>query len=106
MQCFCTTYQSHRALVFPVSDPAYPRIEAARSLIHVISKVPKVAKTAVSALVDLGQSIFPSVTEEETAMLLKGTLAQEVYVRNACLQALQVRSHSEWHIYIAYPLAQ
>ncbi|KAG9085998.1 translational activator of GCN4, partial [Ceratobasidium sp. UAMH 11750] len=71
------------------SNPAYPRIEAARSLIYIISKVPKAAKGAVSALVDLGQSISASVTDEETNVLLKSTLAQEVYVRNACLQALQ-----------------
>ncbi|KAG9126171.1 translational activator of GCN4, partial [Ceratobasidium sp. 392] len=71
------------------SNPAYPRIEAARSLISIISKVPKAAKDAVSALVDLGQSISTSVTDEETDVLLKSTLAQEVYVRNACLQALQ-----------------
>lgn len=90
--------QTHCLSLLPVSDPAYPRIEAARSLIYAISKVPKVAKTAVSALVDLGQSIFPSVTEEETNMFLKSTLAQEVYVRNACLQALQVRSYHGRHI--------
>ncbi|KAG8759295.1 translational activator of GCN4, partial [Ceratobasidium sp. 428] len=71
------------------SNPAYPRIEAARSLIHIISKVPKAAKDALSALVDLGQSITASATDEETNVLLKNTLAQEVYVRNACLQALQ-----------------
>ncbi|KAF8756754.1 ARM repeat-containing protein [Rhizoctonia solani] len=71
------------------SDPAYPRIEAARSLIHIIGTVPKIAKNAVSALVDLGQSISANVTEEETNVLLRSTLAQEAYVRNACLQALQ-----------------
>ncbi|QRV98281.1 translational activator gcn1 [Ceratobasidium sp. AG-Ba] len=80
------------------SNPAYPRIEAARSLIYAISKVPKAAKNAVSALVDLGQSISDSVTDEETNVLLKSTLAQEVYVRNACLQALQPfdLTESEW----------
>ncbi|KAJ1305968.1 hypothetical protein OPQ81_010683 [Rhizoctonia solani] len=71
------------------SDTAYPRIEAARSLIHIVGSVPKIAKNAVSALVDLGQSISANATEEETNVLLRGTLAQEAYVRNACLQALQ-----------------
>ncbi|CAE6418409.1 unnamed protein product [Rhizoctonia solani] len=71
------------------SDPAYPRIEAARSLIYIVGNVPKAAKSAVSALVDLGQSISANVTEEETNVLLRSTLAQEAYVRNACLQALQ-----------------
>ncbi|CAE7122272.1 unnamed protein product [Rhizoctonia solani] len=71
------------------SDSAYPRIEAARSLIYIIGNVPKAAKSAVSALVDLGQSISANVSEEETNVLLRSTLAQEAYVRNACLQALQ-----------------
>ncbi|CAE6499296.1 unnamed protein product [Rhizoctonia solani] len=71
------------------SDSAYPRIEAARSLIYIIGNVPKAAKNAVSALVDLGQSISGNVTEEEITVLLRSTLAQEAYVRNACLQALQ-----------------
>ncbi|EUC57504.1 translational activator GCN1 [Rhizoctonia solani AG-3 Rhs1AP] len=71
------------------SDPAYPRIEAARSLIYIIGNAPKAAKSAVSALVDLGQSISANVTEEETNVLLRSTLAQEAYVRNACLQTLQ-----------------
>ncbi|KAG8757390.1 translational activator of GCN4, partial [Ceratobasidium sp. 423] len=71
------------------SDSAYPRIEAARSLIYIVGSVPKAAKSAVSALVDLGQSISTNVTEEETNVLLRSTLAQEAYVRNACLQALQ-----------------
>ncbi|KAH7334649.1 translational activator GCN1 [Rhizoctonia solani] len=71
------------------SNPAYPRTEAARSLIYIVGNVPKAAKSAVSALVDLGQSISANVTEEETNVLLRSTLAQEAYVRNACLQALQ-----------------
>ncbi|CAE6494446.1 unnamed protein product [Rhizoctonia solani] len=71
------------------SNTAYPRIEAARSLIYIVGNVPKAAKNAVSALVDLGQSISANVTEEETSVLLRSTLAQEAYVRNACLQALQ-----------------
>ncbi|QRV84214.1 translational activator gcn1 [Ceratobasidium sp. AG-Ba] len=61
------------------SNSAYPRIEAARSLIYISAKCPRLPKT-------LGQRTVES------------TLAQEVYVRNACLQALQPfdLTESEW----------
>lgn len=60
------------------------------SLIHVIRQQPRLAKDASSALVDIGQAIYPNVTTKETLVLLCGTLMQEVYVRTSCLQALQV----------------
>ena len=62
------------------------------SLIHVIRQQPRLAKDASSALVDIGQAIHSNVTPEETSVLLRGTLMQEVYVRASCLQALQVRA--------------
>jgi len=59
-------------------------------LIHLIRQQPKLAKGASSALADIGQVIHPNVTPEESSVLLRGTLMQEVYVRTSCLQALQV----------------
>jgi hypothetical protein len=61
------------------------------SLIHVIRQQPRLAKEASSALVDIGQAIHANVTPEETSVLLRGTLVQEVYARTSCLQALRVR---------------
>jgi hypothetical protein len=60
------------------------------SLLHVIRLQPKLAKEASSTLVGIAQTIHGNVTAEETKILLNGTLAQEVYVRTSCLQALQV----------------
>lgn len=60
-------------------------------MIHVIKQQPKLGKDASSALIDIGQAIFSNVTSDELQVLLNGTLTQEVYVRNSCLQTLQVR---------------
>ena len=76
----------------PVSDPAFPRTETVRDLIHAIRHQPKLAKDASSALIDIGQAMQANATKAETAQLLQGTLYQEVYVRTSCLQALQVWS--------------
>ena len=74
-----------------VSEPAYPRRRTCEDLLHVIKSQPKLAKEAASALIEIGQSMQSTATPDETQALLYGTLQQEVYVRNACLQALQVR---------------
>lgn len=60
-------------------------------LLHIIRQQPKLSKEASSALIDLGEAIQSSASPDELAVLLRGTLTQEVYVRNSCLQALQVR---------------
>ena len=69
-------------------------------LLHVIRNQPKLAKEASSALVELGQAIHSNATREEIDVLLEGSLSQEVYVRNACLQTLQVRSFTVAPFYI------
>lgn len=46
-------------------------------------------KSAASALINLGEAIKLNATLDEITALLKGTLSQEVVVRNASLQALQ-----------------
>ncbi|TFY63660.1 hypothetical protein EVJ58_g3122 [Rhodofomes roseus] len=72
-----------------LSDPAYPRRRTCEDLLYVIKNQPKLAKDAASALIDIGQSMHSTATLEEIQALLRGTLQQEVYVRNACLQTLQ-----------------
>ncbi|GBE83943.1 eIF-2-alpha kinase activator GCN1 [Sparassis crispa] len=71
------------------SEPTFPRIQTMENLIHVIRTQPKLAKEASSALIDLGEAMNPTATREEISALLRGTLLQEVYVRNSCLQTLQ-----------------
>ncbi|KAH9915889.1 armadillo-type protein [Fomitopsis serialis] len=44
---------------------------------------------AGESLIDIGQSMHSTATLDEIQTLLRGTLQQEVYVRNACLQTLQ-----------------
>lgn len=71
---------------------AFPRKQTLQLLIHIIRLQPKLSKEASSSLVDLGESIHGSALKEEIETLVRGTLFQEVYVRNSCLQALQVRN--------------
>ncbi|KAH9944598.1 armadillo-type protein [Amylocystis lapponica] len=70
-------------------DPAFPRIRTMETLLHVIRNQPKLAKDASSTLIDIGQAMQSTATRTEIEVLLRGTLLQEVYVRNSCLQALQ-----------------
>jgi hypothetical protein len=74
----------------PVSNPAFPRLQTIVNLLHTIRLQPKLSKEASSSLVDIGEAIQSSVSPNELSALLRGTLMQEVYVRNSCLQALQV----------------
>lgn len=60
------------------------------TLLLIINHQPKLTKAASSALVDLGEAIYTTATKEELNVLIRGTLVQEVYVRNSCLQTLQV----------------
>ena len=68
----------------------YPREQIMRGLLQIIRQQPKLAKAASSALVDIGQGIQATVSPDELNVLIRGTLQQEVYVRNSCLQTLQV----------------
>ncbi|KAF7968614.1 hypothetical protein HWV62_30003 [Athelia sp. TMB] len=71
------------------SDSAYPRKQTIEILLHIIRQQPKLTKEASSALVDLGEALHATASREEIDTLVKGTLHQEVYVRNACLQTIQ-----------------
>jgi hypothetical protein len=59
-------------------------------LLHIIRQQPKLTKEGSSALIDLGESIHDTATRQEIDVLIRGTLFQEVYVRNSCLQTIQV----------------
>lgn len=74
-----------------VGDSSFPRLSTITDLILLIGTQPLLRKSAASALIDLGQAIELNATLDELQALLKGTLSQEVVVRNASLQALQVR---------------
>lgn len=74
-----------------VTDVHFPRLRTMQNLVQVIRQQPKLAKEASSALIAIGQAVHLTVTKGELNVLLGGTLVQEVYVRNSCLQTLQVR---------------
>ncbi|KAJ6493600.1 armadillo-type protein [Mycena vitilis] len=71
------------------SDTAFPRKQTMEILLQIIRQQPKLSKEASSTLVDLGQVAHASASRDELDVLINGTLMQEVYVRNSCLQALQ-----------------
>jgi len=60
------------------------------NVLHVIRHQPRLSKEASSVLIDLGEAVQSNATRDEVDVLIDGTLLQEVYVRNACLQAIQV----------------
>ncbi|KDR69874.1 hypothetical protein GALMADRAFT_913484 [Galerina marginata CBS 339.88] len=71
------------------SNPAFPRLKTIENLIHVIRQQPNLGKEASSSLIELGEAIYATSSQNEIAALLRGTLFQESYARNSCLQALQ-----------------
>jgi hypothetical protein len=73
-----------------VANPAFPRHQTIENLIHVIRSQPNLAKEASSDLIGIGEAIHDTASPQEISALLRGTLFQESYVRNSCLQALQV----------------
>ncbi|KAJ7180610.1 armadillo-type protein [Mycena filopes] len=70
-------------------DTAFPRKQTMEILLQIIRQQPKLSKEGSSTLVDLGEVAYPNASRAELDVLLNGTLMQEVYVRNSCLQALQ-----------------
>lgn len=73
-----------------VSDVAFPRKTTMDHVLHVIRRQPRLSKEASSVLIDLAEAVQANATRDEVDVLIDGTLLQEVYVRNACLQAIQV----------------
>ncbi|KAG1774599.1 armadillo-type protein [Suillus placidus] len=71
------------------SDAAFPRKATMEHVLHVIKHQPRLSKEASSVLINLGEAVQSNATRDEVGVLIDGTLLQEVYVRNACLQAIQ-----------------
>ncbi|KAG1891855.1 uncharacterized protein F5891DRAFT_1209847 [Suillus fuscotomentosus] len=71
------------------SDAAFPRKATMEYVLQVIKHQPRLSKEASSVLIDLGEAVQPNATRDEVGVLMDGTLLQEVYVRNARLQAIQ-----------------
>ncbi|KAF8883249.1 armadillo-type protein [Infundibulicybe gibba] len=69
--------------------PAFPRVQTIERLLDTMRQQPKLSKEASSSLVGIGEAISTTTASEEISILLHGTLLQEVYVRNSCLQTLQ-----------------
>ncbi|TIA83681.1 hypothetical protein E3P98_00634 [Wallemia ichthyophaga] len=72
-----------------MSDVNYPRSAIIRVLLKAIGSYTKHSKDASSTLVNLGESLRDNATYDESTKLIQGTLADEIYVRSSCLQALQ-----------------
>lgn len=62
-------------------------------LIATLSNYPTLSRTATAALTDMCEAMRGNAIRSEIDALLAGSLTEEVYVRFACLQAIQV-SHS------------
>ncbi|KAK0212097.1 armadillo-type protein [Desarmillaria ectypa] len=71
------------------ADLDYPRRQTLEILISTTRQQPKLSKEASSALIDLSEAIYRTASKSEVDILLRGTLLQEAYVRNSCLQSLQ-----------------
>ncbi|KAG1762385.1 armadillo-type protein [Suillus occidentalis] len=71
------------------SDAAFPRKATMEYVLQVIRHQPRLSKEASSVLIDLGEAVQSNANRDEVGVLIDGTLLQEVYVRNACLQAIQ-----------------
>lgn len=74
-----------------VRDTKFPRPEALQDLLDIIKKHPTFGKDAATALVTIAEAMRVNASEEEIAILIKSTVSQEAYLRNASLQCLQVR---------------
>lgn len=85
-------------------DASYPRRDIARTLIFAIGRYSNLSKDASSSLINLGQAIHSNATTADMMVFIQGTLAEEVYARNACLQAMQVRQRL--FLCICKPLTQ
>ncbi|KAG1896204.1 uncharacterized protein F5891DRAFT_1248179 [Suillus fuscotomentosus] len=72
------------------SDAAFPRTATVEHVLYAIRHQPRLSKEALSVLIDLREAVQSNATRDEVGVLIDGTLLQEVYFRNACLQAIQV----------------
>lgn len=61
-----------------------------QDLVATLISYPTLGRTATTALQVLGEAMKASATRDEIEALLVGSMTEEVYVRFACLQAIQV----------------
>lgn len=73
------------------SETAYPRLSMITDLIAALTTYPTLSRTATSALSELCEAMKDSASEAEIDALLSAAMTEEVHVRFACLQAIQVR---------------
>lgn len=73
----------------------------ASGLIFAIGRYSILSKEAASSLITLGQTIYENATVPDMQVFIQGTMADEVYVRNACLQAMQVRYDAVHYLYVS-----
>lgn len=71
-------------------DVGFPRRSICQALVILVAQHPKVSRDAVAVLLEVGDAIQASASDAEQDLFLNSTLSQEVFVRNACLQAMQV----------------
>lgn len=77
-----------------VADPRFPRAQILQDMLDIIRLYPSLGKDASSVVIALGEAIRGNVARDEINVLTKNLVAGEVYVRNAAMQCLQVRSSS------------
>lgn len=78
----------------PVSDRRFPRSQTLLDMLQIIKRYPSLGKDASSVLIGLGEAIHVNAALNEIDVLIKSTIAAEVYVRNSALQCLQVKLKS------------
>ncbi len=71
------------------AQPTFPRISVIKDLLALARSQPGLAKSAMTALIEISASMGDSATREEIAALLAGLLATESQIRSGVLQALQ-----------------
>jgi hypothetical protein len=90
--CYLYFFTSFTHRRHAVASSGFPRLQTIEDLVHIIRSQPNLGKEASSALIGLSGAISASAIAGEIAALFRGTLSQESYVRNSCLQAIQVQS--------------
>ncbi|CAO1627100.1 unnamed protein product [Sympodiomycopsis kandeliae] len=71
------------------ADVRFPRGEFIDNLVVIVAKYSQLARDAVGTLRSLGEAMKESALPTEIEKLLKHALAQETYVRQGALQAIQ-----------------
>lgn len=79
----------YEAIASGMSNPEYPRLTVIRDLLAAASAYPTMAKSALSALTDVGAAIKDVATSQEIDALLHGLVSSDSRVRNGVLSAIE-----------------